>query len=277
MTRKGRQRVWITVLAAALCCGVVSAAQQAAPKFEVVSIRALPPDAGTFLVPQGWTAVQPGGRYITPSTTLVGLILFAYDIRHADTRLLGLPDWKAKRYAVSASAGDDFPRLSPEENRERVILMVREMLADRFRLRLHTEVRQETALRMTVEDGGRRLKEVAAPVPPEQEGRANLAMGNASGALIATKVTIATVARSFGTLLRMDVIDATGLTGYYDFNFRWKAPPDPNALPPSPGLGPEGQALFFTTMKDQFGLRFSRESGPAQYWIVDHVEPPAED
>lgn len=254
------------------CTSVV--AQKPATKFEVVSIRALPPSAAPVVLPSEWMPVQPGGRFSSPSSTLTSLILFAYEVRHWDVRLLGLPNWHTKRFAISASAGADFPPLPSEKNVDQVRLMVREMLADRFRLRLHTEMRQGAILKMSVEKGGSRLTAVTAPVPPEQEGRVGLSMGNAGGRLVAKKVTLASLARSVGTLLRLDVLDETGLKGYYDFDFRWTAPPD--AAPLASGLGPEGQALFITAVKDEFGLRFSSDRGPVQYWIVDHVEPPAE-
>lgn len=272
-----RRRVQAGLACAALCCGALAAtAQQPVPKFEVVSIRTLPSDRPPVLVEQSWTPVQPGGRYNHPSTTIVALITFAYGVKQPDSRLLGLPSWKSTGYAVSAKAADDFPPLAPDENHEQVRLMVRHMLADRFRLKIRTEIRQETVLKMSVDPGGLRLKEVAAPVPPEREGRPGLAMGDTGGRMIGTKVTMSGIASAAGTLLRQDVYDETGLKGYYDFNVRWTAPSVPNASAPNPRLGVEGIALFMTTMQDEFGLRFSRATGPVQYWIVDHVEMPNE-
>jgi uncharacterized protein (TIGR03435 family) len=73
------------------------------------------------------------------------------------------------------------------------------------------------------------------------------------------------------------VIDETGWKGhYYDFDIRWEPPSVPNAPPPSPRTGPEGLAMLMTTLKDHFGLQFSRETGPVQYWVVDHIEQPTE-
>jgi uncharacterized protein (TIGR03435 family) len=244
------------------------------PKFAVVSIRALPPDAPTTIFAQDFTPVLPGGRFRTPHTTVFSLIAFAYGVRNPDSRLLGLPAWRTTRYAVAAAAGDDFPALAPEDNLAQVRLMVREMLADRFRLRLHQETRQQTVLRMAIDKGGLRIKEVPAPVPPEQEGRVNLALGDDGGRMIASKATMAGLARSFGVLARQEVLDETGLKGYYDFDLRWAVPPAPNEPPPRPGLGPAGIALFMTTLKDELGLQFSSATGPVQYWIVDHIEPP---
>ena len=265
-------RGWTALAVAAICS--VAAAQQPVPKFEVVSIKTRPPGSKPALLPSGYSPAQPGGRFVSPAGSVVSLIAFAYEVKQPDSRLSGLPPWAATSYEVSASAADNFPALSPDENLKQVRLMVREMLAERFRLKLHAEVRQETVLEMSVDSGGLRLKEVAAPVPPEQEGRPGLAMSDSGGRMIGAKATMAGIARAAGTLLRQDVYDETGLTGYYDFNIRWTAPPaDP---PPSPRLGPDGMALFITTLKDQFGLRFTRTTGPVQYWIVDHLEQPTE-
>lgn len=42
-------------------------------------------------------------------------------------------------------------------------------------------------------------------------------------------------------------------------------------------LGAEGIDLWMSTLKEKFGLKFSRGTGPVTYWVVDHVEQPAED
>lgn len=222
--------------------------------------------------------VQPGGRFVTPGMGPVGLILFAYDVvRPAETLLPVLPDWaKNMRFAVSAVAGDDYPQLSLAENHERVRLMVREMLKDRFRLQMRTEMRQEKVLKMSIDPGGLRLKEVAAPVPPEQAGRVTGSAGDRGGRLVGTKVTMASLARVAGNFLRQNVIDETNVKGYYDFDVRWTASEIPGAPPPQGRLGPDGLDLFIRTMKEEFGLRFSGATGPVEYWVIDRIEPPSE-
>ena len=270
------RRVAWTVVAIALHV-VAAATQQPARTFELVSIRPVPPDAPPIMREQTFTPFQPGGRFIDPRTNLAFLITTAYDVDNPGARLLGMPSWQGKGYAVSAKAADDFPVLAPAEDREQVRLMLREMLADRFRLRLHTEVRQETVLKMSIDPAGFQLKEVAAPVPPEREGRVNAALGDNGGRMIASKATMAGLAKVVGLFLRQDVIDETGLKGYYDFDIRWSAPPVPGAPPPSPRLGTDGIDLLLSTVKEKFGLRFSRGTGSVKYWVVDHVEQPAED
>ena len=240
------------------------------PKFDVVSIKPVngPPTAN---LPPGWTPDQPNGRYVYPRARVMNLILFAYDATY--WQVLGLPDWgMTSLYAVNASAGDDYPQLPPDENRERQRLMMRELLKDRFRLQLHTETRQEKVLKMSVEAGPLRVKQVPAPETPEAVG---LRIGNGGGSIIG-KRTMAKFARDIGVLLQQPVIDDTKLPGYYDLNFRWNAPPSAGAPPPQPGLGPDGVALFMTAVKDQFGLRFSGATGPVTYWVIDHLERPSE-
>lgn len=155
--------------------------------------------------------------------------------------------------------------------------MLRELLADRFKLRLHTETRQETILRMTVDKGALQVKEVGAPVPPEREGNVNLALSDSGGRMIGQKATMAGLAKVAGLFLKQEVIDDTGLAGYYDFDIRWTATPVPGAPPPGASLGADGIALFMSTLREKFGVRFSRATGSVQYWIVDQVEMPATD
>ena len=75
-----------------------------------------------------------------------------------------------------------------------------------------------------------------------------------------------------GKTVQQEVVDQTGLAGYYDFDIRWNAP----AGATTPGLGPEGINLFLTELREQFGLRFTNSKAPLEYWIIDHIEPPAE-
>lgn len=226
---------------------------------------------------QDFDPVLPGGRFVDPATSFGFLVAFAYDIENPDSRLLGLPTWAWKPYAVTARAADDFPVLSLSENLQRVRLMLRQMLTDRFGLHLHTENRRETVLKMQVEKGGLLLKEVAAPIPPEREGRVNVALGDDGGRLIANKATVASLAKVIALFLGQNVIDETGLTGYYDYDIRWTAQVEPGSPRPSSRLGADGMALFLSTLKDRFGLTFSRDTGPVQYWIIDQAQLPTED
>ena len=108
MTSQTR-RVCSAIAAATVCCGVALAAQQPAPKFEVVSIKARPAGSKPVVLPAGFTADQPGGRYVAPAVPVFLLIAFAYELRQPNSRLLGLPAWATTTtYEVSARPATIF-------------------------------------------------------------------------------------------------------------------------------------------------------------------------
>jgi uncharacterized protein (TIGR03435 family) len=257
---------------AALCAASVLAAQQApapdAPKFEVVSIRVVPPNAPQRVLEPGFTPVLPGGQYVDSRTTLFLMIAIAYNIKTPSLQLSGLPKWAQDRsFAVAAKPAADFPALPPAGNFEQVRAMLRAMLEDRFHLQLHTEERQERILSLEVAKGGIKIKEVDAPVPPVQEGPVGAAVGDDGGRIIGQKSTMAGVAHTLAIFIKRPVVDNTGLKGYYDFDFRWTA---------AEGLGPDGIGLLRSAVEDRLGLRIRTITGPVMYWVVDHVEPPTE-
>jgi uncharacterized protein (TIGR03435 family) len=258
------------VLAAAL-----PAQQPAAPAvFEVVSIRVVPPNAPPVMRDQDFTPVLPGGRYIHSRTPLSWMIAFAYDVRFPDIQLLGLPNWeKSQTYAVVAEPAQGFPSLTPGENQKLVRLMMRAMLADRFHLQVHSETRQEAIFKLEVAKGGIKIKEVDPPVPPAKEGNVGAAMGEGDGRMIGKRSTMVGLATALTIFLKRPVVDQTGLKGYYDFDVRWSAPAQ-DGQPPSAAFGTEGAGLLISNLRDQLGLRFTKTTGPVEYWVVDHVEPP---
>jgi uncharacterized protein (TIGR03435 family) len=245
-----------------------------APKFDVVSIRPVPPNPPPVMRDNDFTPVLPRGQYIDSRAGLPEMIAFAYDVKNS-TQLVGLPNWaKNESFEVAAKPAQDFPALPPNENRQQVRLMLRSMLADRFHLELHTETRQESVYNLEVAKGGFKIKEVAAPVPPAKEGPAYAAYGDSGGRIIGNKSTLAGIATTLTIILSRPVIDQTGLKGYYDFDVKWAPLRVPDAPPPGSGFGAEGTALLISMLQDQFGLRLAKGNGPVEYWVVDHVEPP---
>jgi uncharacterized protein (TIGR03435 family) len=254
-------------------------AQQAAPpsgpRFEVVSIRLVPPNTPPTMRSQDFTPVLPGGQYINSRASLPEMISFAYRVQNY-AQLVGVPNWaKNQSYSVAAKPAEGFPALPLAENRDRVRLMMQAMLADRFQLQIHTETRQEPILNLVIGNGGIKMKEADPPVPPDSEGHVNAAVGDTGGRMIGRKATTAGLAIALAIFLKRPVVDQTGLKGYYDFDVRWNADAPPGQ-PPAPGLGTEGEALLISNLQSQFGLRLMKGSGPVRYWVVDHVESPTD-
>jgi uncharacterized protein (TIGR03435 family) len=267
------------ILFAALTLIGTLAAQPPNPKFEVVSIRVVPPNTPPAMRDVDFTPVQPGGQYVDSRTSLYWMIGFAYDVRNVnlERQLEGLPKWaKEQSYAVSAKAAPGLSALSPNENREQVRLMMRAMLADRFHLQLHTEARQERIFKLEIAKGGMKLKEVDPPVPPAKEGHVGVAMEYDGGVrMIANRSTMTGLASALAVVLDRPVIDQTGVAAYYDFDVRWHGPGGGQPAETQFG-GLELTALLISNLQDQFGLRLTSTTGPVEYWVVDRVEPPSD-
>jgi hypothetical protein len=110
-------------------------AQQPAPRFEVVSIK--PQPNRQFLLKDFERTiphVQPGGVFNPTHATVEALVYFAYDLKAG--QLTSAPDWvRHDPFQIDARAGGDVPA-------DRIRLMVRSLLEDRFKLVTHREQRE---------------------------------------------------------------------------------------------------------------------------------------
>ena len=272
---------WKRVGFAALFFAATLGAQPVTPTFDVVSIRAVPPDAPTVIRDFDFTPILPGGQFVDSRTDLLSMIAWAYNMKNVNlsVQLVGLPNWaKDQSYAVAAKPAEDFPALSPRENQEQVRLMMRAMLADRFHLKLRTETRQNRIYKLEQSKGGIRIKEVAPPEPPAKATPVGAAMTNDGGIrIMANKSTMAGLANALNLLTGRHVVDETGLQGHYDFDVRWSGPEARDGQSPERQFGgPELVGLLISNLQTHFGLRLTSTTGPVEYWVVDHVDPPTD-
>jgi len=99
------------------------------PAFELTSVKPSNPD-----VP-GPSGMPVGGRYVASRVTLRELVLRAYDL--FDSQLDGGPDWqRTRRFDIQAKAADPVAGITA------MLPMVKTLLADRFKLKVHTERRE---------------------------------------------------------------------------------------------------------------------------------------
>src|SRR5436309_1018928 len=139
-----------TGIAICVFCAALFAQQPEGPRFDVVSIRLVPPDAPLTAREMNFTPVLPGGQFIDPRIGLHSMITFAYGIPNW-RQLVRLPKWAEEQsFSVAAKAAAGIPALSLTENGEQVRAMMRAMLADRFHLQLHTEDRQEAIFHLGI-------------------------------------------------------------------------------------------------------------------------------
>jgi uncharacterized protein (TIGR03435 family) len=271
--------------------GLPISAQQTAsdPAFEVATLR--PSTSGNA----GWRLQpQPGGRLTGTNVPAAALIRFAYNL--PDFQISGGPGWLASdRFDIEAKAEGD-----PPIDQKR--LMLRTLLAERFKLTVHTETRELPiyALVMARSDGrpGAQLRRTDADCAREVMSLDDWAgigpatgqprcgffglqpgtdLPRARGGLAFRGLTLAQFAKRLVPFVRRSVSDQTGLTGYFDadFDFLAELPPPP----PPPGLpNPFGSDPFvsiFTVLPEQLGLKLDSRRGPVDVLVIDSVERPA--
>jgi len=289
----GRQdhtrRSWGGMAAAALVASITGATaivslyaapQEAPAAFEVASIkRDVSGERG------GMFTCVPNCHL--ERMTLRDLVVFAYGVR--DFQITGGPGWiDADRYNIEAKG--EGP---PSHSQEYVVLQYRRLqtlLRDRFRLTIHRETKELPVYELTVAKGGPKLQ---TPNCVQREpGDFTIAPGKycglmggsmASGRLQASSTTMSNLANYLSRMLSRTVVDKTGITGEFDFQFTFT--PDTPAVPSADAAGPRpagGAAAadsgpdIFTAMQEQLGLKLESAKGPVQVLVIDHAEKPSE-
>jgi uncharacterized protein (TIGR03435 family) len=226
--------------------------------YEVVSVRASQPCGGMSFAPSP-------GRFSAKCITLWGLIYNAYAVRPNDP-IKGLPGWaESAPFDVEAKMDEDtvaaLGKLSPEQQDEQHKLMLRALLGDRFKLRIHHETVERPIYELTPAKGGFKLKE--APATDAGGG-----MSWRPGRIDIKKGSIGGLAFTLSDLVGRMVVDKTGITGKYDIALQWI----PDELQGTPDAGPS----IFTAIEEQLGLKLEATKGPVDIVVADHAEKPSE-
>ena len=239
----------------ALCAlgGVVSIAQQPPTplRFEVASIRPNKSPA-TYPTVTGRTP----GRFAISSATLVDLIVNAYSFRRSS--VVGGPDWvRVERFDIVATA--------PGASLSQHWVMLQPLLAERFALRVHRETRQLPVYELVKARSDGRLGPNLKPSTADCSQLTCLTDTGASSVRSPSLAWPQVVAEAFWNLDR-PVIDKTGLSGLFDVDFRW-APLDATDNRPE-------QAMLFTAVQEQLGLKLQPATGPVEVMVIDSAERP---
>jgi uncharacterized protein (TIGR03435 family) len=192
-----------------------------APSFEVASVKALP-EPGRWVSPR---VINP--QLVKAQTVLERLISWAYHV--SDFQVVGGPAWILQdRYDLQATA--ERPS-NEDEMRE----MMRGLLAERFGVKLHREMREVPVYALVVGKNGLRMKE-AENAAAGSSGEINIRPGD----LVGSGATMELLCRILTDNLERPVVDETGLTGHYDFRVSYEPP----APPPGNTWAPMGASIF---------------------------------
>jgi bla regulator protein BlaR1 len=233
--------------------------QESPATFEVASVK---PSGGLG----GLTRYLPNGGIQFIGVTLKTLVEIAYGVR--PFQVVGGPGWidiegfdVDARPPIDSANPADPATLSREQ--KKVGERLRSLLADRFGLTLHGEIREQPVYALVVATGGPKFKESA-------EGK-NFVRGG-RGSIIGQSVGLRMLVLNLSNQLDRRVIDKTGLTGSYDFELKW-TPDIESSGPPAPS--DSDKPSLFTALSEQLGLKLESAKGPVQVWVIDGVEKPS--
>jgi uncharacterized protein (TIGR03435 family) len=262
--------------------------------YDAVSIK--PNNGGTSINNQGTISSRvmmralPDGLSAT-NVPARALIANAYDVK--DDQVSGGPDWVgSKGYDIEAKVTGTDPSDPHQFTKAQRSQALQALLADRFKLAVHTETKEASIYALTVARGGPKLtssKPSDAPAPPPNAPPGANVRGNPGdgpprggmmrmsgpGNLTGQAMSMTQLANLLSQQLHKTVVDQTGLTGSYDFTLQWTpdnlTSPGGDATTPDP-TGP----TIFTALQEQLGLKLESTRGPVKTVVIDHIEPPSE-
>jgi uncharacterized protein (TIGR03435 family) len=242
-----------------------------APSFETASIKINNSGESrtSMLLP-------PGGHIEARNRTLKLLIQAAYPL--LDFQIIGGPGWLTSARFDVTTRGPDH-QITQDDLRA----MLRELLADRFKLAVHHETREFSiyAMKLNRTDGrlGPEMRRPdtdcfigrGAPPPTPQPGESRgfvCGFTEAAGEMTGRGIDMPALAIELTEYADRAVVDQTGLRGNFNLSLRW--------LPEGAG-GDTSLPSLFTAVREQLGLKLESTKGPADVLVIDRAEKPSED
>ncbi len=241
------------------------------PVFEVASVR--PNKFGSGSSDSGFQ----NGRFTATNIQVKTLLQYdAYGI--PGSQILRIPDWlTSERFDIEAKVDDStnnqMGKLSRDERNLLERQMIQQLLADRFKLRVHWETRELPVYALVVAKNGPRIQE-----SNDSSGNTSISSGN--GRYTAQGVTMVKLTQSLTQVLARElgrvVIDKTGIEGRYDVAFTWAPEEGSTAASNTSNENSSPGPSIFTAPQEQLGLKLESQKADVETLVIDHVERPSE-
>lgn len=269
---------------------IEKALPNAAPptEFEVADVRMTAPEDHNQRF-----QIQPSGRVDIEGFDLKFIIEQLWEI--SDEMIVGAPKWLgdqrvsiiAKAPSTAVVAGENGPPIDIDS----LISMVKNLLAERFKLQTHMEERTMSAYTLTsvkpkmkAADPNGRIRCQEGPSLGQKDPRDTRPVLNRL--LNCQNMTMARFAGMLQSLapgyIHTPVLDSTGLEGAWDFTLSFSGigqiqnggrggaesgPNDTNAA-----SDPNGAVSLPDAVSKQLGLKLEMTKRPVQVLVIDHVE-----
>ncbi|HLK67925.1 MAG TPA: TIGR03435 family protein [Bryobacteraceae bacterium] len=261
-------------------------------EFEVADLKPSDPNANGSRY-----QMQPGGRLSVQGMPLRFLISRAFNANNSD-EVVGVPKWAdSDRYDVTAKApsqGPSAPALDPDS----AAPMIRALLVERFKMTYHKEERPVSAYSLVA---AKPKMKKADPASRTWCKNPSAPAGSPPGTRILNcqNITMAQFADRLQNMapgLSWPVLDATGITGGWDFTLSYTqsfqfasvatrggggdGPRATDAMPLGGGGGgavptaadPVAGYTIFEAIEKQLGLKLETQKRPMPVFVIDHME-----
>jgi len=193
----------------------------------------------------------PEDRLIVQGASVLALIARAYEVPMFTVQ--GGPQWIQQNYLYDIEAVPP-PAFIPSNGAQ----MMQALLADRFQLQLHTEIRE-------IETWVLELSEGALLASPAEAGQANRIRlfrprDGVRQASISGNASMAELGRTLENYFAMPVIDATGIDGLYNISLS--------------GFESDDPASFAAVLQEQLGISMTLRLMPAELLVISRIEHP---
>jgi uncharacterized protein (TIGR03435 family) len=271
------------------------AAQTATRTFDIASVRRNTSDApasSRYPLGPGDAYVSSGALFAATNQPLIVYLRFAFKLGQGEP--MGLPSW------VYDDRFDIEARTQGSPSKDDVRLMMRSLLADRFKLKVHPEKRKRPVFNLVLPKAGKLGPQIQShvgdcattspttavlPSAPSSKSGVQLppipcdsigpiaASAPDKGRLGGRKVTIDRLAGFLTnpfTGVDRPVVNRTGLAGTFDFTLEWS----PSRASIEPVNSQDSGTTIFEALRDQLGLQLKSTTGPVEVLVIDHVEHP---
>jgi uncharacterized protein (TIGR03435 family) len=289
------------------CCAARAQTAES-PAFEAAVIKpSAPPTGGRmFMRMTGGPGHGDPAQITYVNVTLKMVLTTAYGVKQY--QISGPPWLDTERFDITA-------KIAPGATEAQFKLMLQNLLAERFGMKLHHETKDLPVFALVVGKNGPKmteskpdperdaiLKGLADGGPPPAPGRGGRGGGNFGTRIMfnggrmhleANYQTMGNLCDMLSNQLGLPVEDHTGLTAHYDLaldfmpDMRVVAVPPGMPMPmPPPGGGDGGGGgaagasessgpTLESAVQEQLGLKLERRKGPADFLVIDHMEKTA--
>lgn len=268
---------------ALLATAIVAAPARAQEKksFDVVSIRQNITQDGNK---QSLNLTPAPDGFRVERQPLMNLLMTAYTPKAGGlflNNITGLPDWaKNDRYDLDARVSDaDRAAWQDPKNQPAMLQeMLQDTLAERFKLVVHRETKEESVLELVVAKNGPKFTETKPdeprPVGATLPGGGVMGQGM-DGATHMYNFSMGLLAALLSSKSDRTVLDKTGLPGRYSIDIREPARMAAPSAAPNGATEDDRMPAVADVLKG-VGLELKPAKQQVEILVIDHVEKPSE-